>query len=97
MIQKELGREPDPEKLPVDYEDLNDFNKDIVKIYNSMGSRVTEVGFIGKDYCILDYLLEVYDMADQAFCIDLINMVDAHNIKASAREREKRGNSKNKK
>lgn len=51
-LQHQLGKEPNPEKCPPDFNDLPSSVQSAIQIYNKLGDRVGET-FLGKDYTLL--------------------------------------------
>lgn len=93
-ICEQSGKEPDPDRIPPDWEDFPDIVHAAVHIFNSLGDRVyPEIGYTGKDYTNLELLLKRYDIHNQEFLLDLVFWLDQRAIvKASAelkREYEK--------
>lgn len=89
-ILEETGGTPDPNKTPVEYEDLPMDCQLAVAIYSRLGNRVyPDIGFIGKDYTLLPMLLEFYEIYDLEFLIDMLNMLDAENIEQSQKSIKK--------
>lgn len=81
---EQVGKEPDPDKIPIGAEDLALDAQIALSIYNRLGSRIYgDVGFVGKDYTNLPILIEVYSIKDKELLIDLLNIIDTFNIQKS--------------
>lgn len=81
---EQLGKEPDPDKIPISYEDLYMDNQLTLNIYGKLGNRVYgDVGFVGKDYTNLPILIETYEIVDKELLLDLLNIIDSVNIENS--------------
>lgn len=79
---EQLGKEPD--NPPVGYEDLCSDCQIALNIYNRLGNRVYgDVGFVGKDYTNLPILIEVFEITNKNYLIDLLNVLDSFNIDKS--------------
>ena len=89
-MEEQLGREPDPSKCPPGIEDFPDSVSESIQIFNYLGDRVyPEIGYIGKDYTNLPILMEVYNIQDKDFLLEILSRLDAGAIKVS-QERLKR-------
>jgi len=93
-ICEQLGQEPDPERIPVEWADLPELTRDSINIFNTLGDRiVADIGYLGKDYSNLGNLLDAYKIEDVALALDIIFWLDSRAIKQSQdhmkREREK--------
>jgi len=83
-MMKELGKEPDPDRMPLDIDDLSRDCQLAILIYNKLGSRIYgDVGFVGKDYTNLPIFIEVYSIINKELLIDLLNIIDTFNIQKS--------------
>jgi hypothetical protein len=81
---EQVGKEPDPEKIPIGVDDLSFDCQIAISIYNRLGSRIYgDVGFVGKDYTNLPILIEVYSIKNKELLIDLLNIIDTFNIQKS--------------
>lgn len=83
-LMEQLGKEPELDKMPLDYFDLCPDAQIAVNIYNRLGNRVYgDVGFVGKDYTNLPILIEIFGITNKDLLIDLLNVLDASNIDKS--------------
>lgn len=89
-ICEQLGQEPDLDKMPPELSDFPDEVQEALIIYNALGDRVaSEIGFIGKDYTSLPILLEVYQIDDKEFILDILLWLERRAIKKSSDEMKK--------
>jgi hypothetical protein len=85
---EQLGKEPN--NPPVGYEDLCPDCQIALNIYNRLGNRVYgDVGFVGKDYTNLPILIEIFEITNKNYLIDLLNVLDAFNIDKSQKGMKK--------
>ena len=83
-MQEQLNKEPDPEKCPPGIEDFPEPVINAIEIFNSLGDRVySEVGYTGKDYTNLEFLLKVYNIEDKELIYAILLRLDSHAIKKS--------------
>lgn len=83
-MQKQLGREPDPDKCPPGPEDFPEIVAVAMTIFQQLGNRVyPDVGYIGKDYTNLPILLEIYDVDNIDLLMQILSRIDEHSIKRS--------------
>jgi hypothetical protein len=71
---EQMGNEPIPEEIPIDYGDL-DFNCQMaLKIFNMLPDNIEGMSgsWLGKDFSGLGTLLEVYEVDERAKVLDLI-------------------------
>lgn len=84
-MMEQLGQEPKEEEIPPDWEDLPDIIFFAVSTYNILGDRVyPEIGFMGKDYTNLPYFLDMYDITDVEFFLEIMHWLDTRAIKSSS-------------
>ena len=84
---EQLGTEPNEEDMPPGIEDLPEVIQKALHIYNSLGDRlVPDVGFLGKDYTNLRLYMEVHEIEDKEFFLDVISWLDSRAIKKSAED-----------
>jgi hypothetical protein len=89
-LMEQLGKEPELDKMPLDYFDLCPDAQIAVNIYNRLGNRVYgDVGFVGKDYTNLPILIEIFGITNKDLLIDLLNVLDASNIDKSQKAMKK--------
>jgi hypothetical protein len=84
-VQEQLGKEPDPEKIPPDLDDFPEIVQNAMIIFNSLGDRVyPDVGYIGKDYTNLPHYIKIYYIDDVEFLLEILNWLDNRAIKKSS-------------
>ena len=89
-LMEQLGKEPELDKMPLDYFDLCPDAQIAVNIYNRLGNRVYgDVGFVGKDYTNLPILIGIFGISNKDLLIDLLNVLDASNIDKSQKAMKK--------
>lgn len=84
---EQMGKEPNPERTPPDWEEFPQSVLNAVNIFNQLGDRVyPEIGYIGKDYTNLPILMQFYDVSDKEFLLELIHWLDQRAIKKSSED-----------
>ena len=87
---EQTGEEIDWERCPPDAEDFPESVINAMSIYNSMSDRIyPEIGYIGKDFQLLDYLYELYNIEEKIekeWIFELLLFLDSHNIAESQRK-----------
>lgn len=87
---EQLGKEPDYDRMPLDFYDLNLDCQLALNIYNKLGNRVYgDVGFVGKDYTNLPILIEIFNIENKDYLIDLLNIIEVSNIDKSQKSIKK--------
>lgn len=91
---EQMGKEPVEDEIPPDWEDFPEIVQLAIYTFNMLGDRVyPEVGYVGKDYTNLPHLLEIYDIEDTEYFLDLLHWLDSRAIQESSdrlkREAEK--------
>jgi len=87
---EQMGKPIDPDKMPIGFEDLPTDAQLSLNIYNRLGNRVeSNIGFVGKDYSNLPILIEVYNIVDKEWLLDLLLTIEVHYIEANAEEVKK--------
>lgn len=89
-ICEQLKQEPDPDKMPPAWEDLPEIVQIAINTFNALGDRVyPEIGYVGKDYTNLPIFLDVYDIEDKDYFVEILNWLDARAIKKSSEKLKK--------
>lgn len=93
-MMEQLEQEPKEEEIPPDFEDLPEIFSYAVKAFNVLGDNiVADIGYLGKDYTNLQYLMEVWEIEDKEYFLEILSWLDSRAIKKSSeqmkREREK--------
>jgi len=84
MLMAERGLDPDPDKIPVGYEDLMHDAQLALNIYGRLGNRVYgDVGFTGKDFTVLPILIAHHGIIDADLLLEYLNVIDTFNITKS--------------
>jgi len=82
---EQLGTEPNEEDMPPDWEDMPEIIQKALQVYNSLGDRIVpDIGFIGKDYTNLQLYIDIYEIEDKEFFLDIISWLDSRAVKKSA-------------
>jgi len=89
-MMEQLGKEPLEEEIPPDFDDLPEIVVQAVNTFNSLGDRVyPEIGYIGKDYINLHFFLDVYDIEDTEYFLEILSWLDSRAIKKSSDQLKK--------
>ena len=89
-MMEQLGKEPLEEEIPPDFDDLPEIVVQAVNTFNSLGDRVyPEIGYIGKDYINLPFFLDVYDIEDTEYFLEILSWLDSRAIKKSSDQLKK--------
>ena len=89
-MMEQLGKEPHPDEIPPDFEDLPEIIVHAVSTFNSLGDRVyPEIGYVGKDFTNLNYFIEVYEIEDIEYFLEILSWLDSRAIKKSSEQMKK--------
>ena len=84
---EQMDKEPDPKEIPPDWEDFPEIVQIAINIFNMLGDRVyPEIGYVGKDYGNLQHYIEVYDIEDKEFLLEILHWLDSRAIKQSSEQ-----------
>ena len=84
---EQLNKEPSDIEIPPDWEDFPEIVRDGINTFNQLGDRVfPEIGYVGKDYTNVQYYIEVYDIEDVEFFLEILSWLDSRAIKKSSEE-----------
>jgi len=87
---EQTGEEIDWDRCPPDIEDFPPIVHTAVTMYNNLGDRVySDVGFIGKDYTNLKFLLELEGfntIRQKELIMDFIDLFEREAIQESQRQ-----------
>jgi hypothetical protein len=91
-LREQMGKEPIESEIPVQGEDLPMVAQIAINTFNMMNDRISaDIGYLGKDYSILDTLLS--DVDQKSLCVEVILWLDKKHIAKSQsimeKEREK--------
>ena len=89
-MMEQLGKEPHPDEIPPDFEDLPEIIAIAVNTFNLLGDRIyPEIGYIGKDYTNLPFYIDIYDIEDKEFFLEILSWLDSRAIKKSSEQLKK--------
>lgn len=84
MMMQQRGKEPNPDEIPMDFEDLHEDGQLAIYIYGKLGNRIYgDVGFVGKDFTLLPMLVQHLEIIDLDLLIDYLNIIDEFNVDKS--------------
>ena len=87
---EQLGKEPNLESMPPDWEDFPEAVQVSINIFGLLGDRVyPDIGYVGKDYTNLPTLIEVYGVEDKDLLIEVLDFLDSRAIKKSSEQMKK--------
>ena len=82
---EQLGKEPIESEIPPDFEDLPEIVVQALSTFNMLGDRAyPEIGYVGKDYTNLSYYIDIYDVQDKEYFLEILAWLDARAIKKSS-------------
>ena len=86
-MMDQLGKDPVPEEMPPDITDLPEIFQIAITTFNMLGDRVyPDIGYVGKDYVNLKYYIEIYEIEDIEFFLEILNWLDSRAIKKSSEQ-----------
>ena len=89
-MMEQLGREPIETEIPPAWEDFPDIVVMAVNTFNYLGDRVfPDIGYVGKDYTNLPQYLQIYEVEDTEFFLEILNFLDSRAIKQSSEQMKK--------
>ncbi len=84
---EQTGQEIDWERCPPDIDDFPESVHTAIQIFNTLGDRVyADVGFTGKDFTNLDFLLDnfyITEKTEKDWIIELLSFLEKTSIKQS--------------
>lgn len=84
-MMEQLGKEPIESEIPPDFEDLPEIVVQALSTFNMLGDRAyPEIGYVGKDYTNLPYYIDIYDVEDREYFLEILAWLDARAIKKSS-------------
>jgi len=84
-MMEQLGKEPIESEIPPDFEDLPEIVVQALSTFNMLGDRAyPEIGYVGKDYTNLSYYIDIYDVEDREYFLEILAWLDARAIKKSS-------------
>lgn len=89
-MMEQLGKEPVVEEIPPDFNDLPEIMVDALNTFNMLGDRIyPEIGYTGKNYTNLPFFIEVYNIEDTEFFLEILSWLDSRAIKKSSEQMKK--------
>lgn len=87
---EQLGKEPSEKEMPPDWGDFPEIVQAAINTFNTLGDRVyPEIGYIGKDYTNLPLFINIYDIEDVEFFLEILHWLDSRAIKKSSEQLKK--------
>jgi hypothetical protein len=84
---EQLEQEPNDDEIPPDWEDFPEIIRDGINTFNQLGDRVyPEIGYVGKDYSNAKYYIDIYDIDDVEFFLEILSWLDSRAIKKSSED-----------
>jgi hypothetical protein len=81
---EQLGKEPDPNEIPPDWEDFPEIAIQALNTFSSLGDRlVPDIGYMGKDFTNLPYYIEMYEIEDKELFLEILTYLESRAIKQS--------------
>lgn len=93
-MMEQLGKEPVDQEIPPDWDDLPEIFLQAVTTFNTLGDRIfPDIGYVGKDYTNLPIFLNIHEVEDTDYFLEILHWLDSRAIKKSSeqlkREQEK--------
>ena len=86
-MMEQLGKEPVESEIPPSEEDLPDIAVIALNTFGMLGDRVyPEIGYIGKDYTNLSYYIEIFEIQDKEFFLEILAWLDSRDIKKASQQ-----------
>jgi hypothetical protein len=91
---EQMGKDPDPEEIPPDWEDFPDIAITAINTFSMLGNIVAaDIGYLGKYYTNLPHYLDIYGIEDKDLFLEILTYLESRAIDQSQeqlkREREK--------
>jgi len=84
-MMEQLGKEPVDTEIPPDEQDLPDIVIYAIMTFNNLGDRMyPDIGYTGKDYTNLKVFIELYEIEDLEFFMEILAWLDSRAIKKSS-------------
>jgi len=84
---EQLGKEPSEKEIPPGWEDFPEEVQSAINTFNLLGDRrYPDIGYVGKDYTNLPLYLDLYDIEDKEFFLEVISWLDSRAIKKSSED-----------
>ena len=86
-MMEQLEKEPVPEEIPPDGNDLPPDMVHALNAFNILGDRVyPDIGFVGKDYTNLPILMDLYGVENTEFFLECLHIFETKAIKKSSEQ-----------
>ena len=87
---EQLGKEPNPEEIPPDWEDFPEISIHSINTFSMLGDRVyPDVGNIGKDFTNLNIYIEIDGIEDKDLFLEILTYLESRAIKDSHQQLKK--------
>ena len=84
MMCEQLGKEPDPEEIPPDWEDFPDIVVEDMTVFSMLGDRImADIGFVGKDFTNLPHYIDIYNIQDKELFLEILVFLESRAIDQS--------------
>ena len=84
MMCEQLGKEPDPEEIPPDWEDFPDIVVEAMTVFSMLGDRImSDIGFVGKDFTNLPHYIDIYNIQDKELFLEILVFLESRAIDQS--------------
>tara|TARA_B110000238_G_C16093604_1_gene425000 strand:+ start:702 stop:1043 length:342 start_codon:yes stop_codon:yes gene_type:complete len=84
---EQLEQEPIEKEIPPAWEDFPELVQNAINTFNQLGDRVyPEIGYIGKDYANVKLYMEIYNIEDIEFFLEILTWLDSRAIKKSSED-----------
>ncbi len=84
---EQLGKEPIESEIPPSEDDLPEIAIVAINTFGMLGDRVyPEIGYMGKDYTNLPHYIEIFEIQDKEFFLEILSWLDSRAIKKSAEQ-----------
>ena len=82
---EQLEQEPKDNEIPPSWEAFPDIVVNALNTFNSLGDRVyPEIGYMGKDYTNLNHFIDIYEVTDKEFYLEILSWLDSRAIQKSS-------------
>lgn len=90
---EQMDQEPDPERMPPEFADFPEDVQTAIIIFGKLGDKlVADIGYLGKDYTLLEPLLKGVHVYDRDIVIETLLRLDERTKKRSAEEMKRERN-----
>ena len=81
---EQLGKEPVESEIPPDWSDFPNEVHTVVNVFNMLGDRVIpDIGYVGKVYTNLPIFLQINEIENTEFFLELLTWLDSRAVKTS--------------